>query len=42
MKQASFESSGRRPHPKAVASAKPVVNGKARARIRAVVFMAIS
>jgi hypothetical protein len=42
MKQASVESSGRRPDAKDVASAMPVVNGKATARIRAIFFMAIS
>jgi hypothetical protein len=42
MKQVSVESSGRRPNAKDVVSAMPVLNGKARARIRAVFFMAIS
>jgi hypothetical protein len=38
MKQASIESSGRRPNPKAVVSATPVVNSTARARIRTTFF----
>jgi hypothetical protein len=42
MKQSSIESSGRRPNPKAVVSATPVVNRRARARIRTTFFMAIS
>jgi len=39
MKQASFESSGKRPHPKAVVSVMPVVSAKASARITAIFFM---
>jgi len=41
MKQAAFESSGKRPHPKAVVSVMPVVSAKASARITAIFFMAI-
>jgi hypothetical protein len=42
MKQVSVESSGRKPNAKEVVSAMPVLNVKARARIRAIFFKAIS
>ena len=41
MEQGSVES-GRRPNANALVSAMPVINGKTRARIRAIFFMAIS
>ena len=41
-KQVSVESSGRRPNAKDVVRAMPVLNRKARAKIKAIFFMAIS